>query len=565
METTTQGSGKMPKYNDDLFELIFSRPRDEVRQRYGSIRPENNAVGYLRNAERILIRDIAEVDPLVAMLAARWGEFRRHAAAWALNRVMPEMLPALIEDEVVPPKLGATLLDHLRGVMADEAAGHDEGSLKQEADEIQKAAKDAQKELEKAGKQVGHDVLDKALHGDPAEGSWRPPTLDDPELPVRPPLTWYIPQGKGNGDDFRRRFVHHGSTFFIKWTSVEWTELLLGPLNPPDKKLHYSGDRYPLTCHTRHSSFGDNPALLEVPGGLVQSKGSILTDHHWVDWHWYQRIHHWQDGPMSLGYRNPTPGEPPAGQWRFIPKGVNISMYTAALSIPGAFDLDWEKLRDRLEKITTKGVDAAIGLLQNALKGTAVDVPMIGSVSLGFIGNALSGVTDQAEALAKEAIDWLVLQLREGKFPVVTVQHKTIGGPRGEPLQSIVTYHVRTSTEKGAIDAAGETGNTLWIDDFSGPTAPQPGQAPVFAAGDTSVTWSWLSKVPSRAMHHRSLDDVAGGGHLYQWAPSKYGAHVYVPLRELNDALKPAGDGIYAVALRSETVKIDVEFESDGE
>ncbi len=144
------------------------------------------------------------------------------------------------------------------------------------------------------------------------------------------------------------------------------------------------------------------------------------------------------------------------------------------------------------------------------------------------------------------------------------VAHLTIGSQQGEPLLSVVTYHQRKGTDKDDVDKYGEAGLVLSYDDSSGFTRPQPGQPPVLTPGPKAVTWSGLSKIPSRSMHLHSLDQVAGGDVIYRWAPDDYEAHVFVPLVERDDSGKRDG-AAYAVALRSETVKLDVDFEDAEE
>jgi len=535
----------------DIGAKLLSKPYDAVINRYGTPRPENNAFGYFRNSERVLIGELASQNVGLGLLVGAWLEWRRKISIKAWSEQFNLLLSLIRENNLVSAELIGPLFDHLKKVMTDETPHENWQELSDEADGIKKLAKDLEKDLEDSGDGSLIKAFDGITRQEGQHASSRPLALDDSELLRRRRIKpYWVSHNRAEGDPkkWSKPYSHDGFVYYMKWTSIEWTQLLLKPRNKKDPKKLYKGDMDPLVCNTRHNRiFEDNPSLLEIPGNpaLVQNDGTVRTDHHWVDWQWADRVHLWE-GPVV------------GDQSHFIPKGPDITLYTCALNIPGEWDLDWDSLRDKLEKLMGKQADSVVNTLKNSLSGTSVGIPGLGQVSLQPLGDALGGVEETAKAIIKEILDWLILQLRKGNFPLITVAHYTLGDKNDPPIISSVTYHERLSTEKGDVDNYGKKGMTLYYDDTSGLGGPLKSR---LVEGPQSASWSGLSDLPDRSMHLQNLDDVAGDVKIYRWAsPEPYGAHVFVPLLEKDDKGKLNG-ARYAVALRTETVAVDVTFE----
>ncbi len=280
--------------------MFFDAPKDAVVGCYSTVKPESSAFGYLRNSDRIVVQTLAEESPGLALLAGVWFELRLKMGIHALSQVLPNMLTEITNVDLLPGELTHSLVAHLQESFASEAPIGGWQALADEAESYKKIRRDIEKQAEKAGKEALCKAWDRAMHPYAGGSGFRPPALEDDKLPHPPRLNWFISRNRGKEKDYRKRYAHRSSQYYIKWTSVEGTQLLLNPMKPPDPVQKYSGDMYPLACNTRHSMFGDTPSLLEMPGGVAQKNGRVLSDHLWADWQWANRVHYWE-GPIPAG------------------------------------------------------------------------------------------------------------------------------------------------------------------------------------------------------------------------------------------------------------------------
>jgi hypothetical protein len=521
-------------YPVEWLQLPDEALRDKVVQRFGTPIAEASALGYGRNADRVLIAEMAENDPAVAYVAAAWFDLRYRISCHFLDDVLVPLLGKILDGDLIRPQLHDALGAHLNGIVAEQKAKA--GALPKlaaDSDALKKLIDELKKKGQEAGKGPVRKAIEDALHRPAAEGGGRPPQpSEEDQLTANRDLQWT--EDEQPKSEFERDLFHRSNgRYFMKWTAMEWPALLVGTHAAiVNKRPTLTGNIHPLACGKLESTWlpPDHPSFLEMPGGMIQHDGAVYNDGNEVGDKWQSRV--WQ-------YLNPIT----AGQATWVPKEESFSLYTGSLNMPGTLGLDWDALGQRLKAAGKDSVDRLVKMIQAWLKGASVSVPGIGGVSLEPLGGMITGAENCVEGILSEIVDWLISQLQASKFPHLVIGHRTLivtdPATDAKTVQSFVTYH-RREADAGAVDKTLD-GLAIQIEGHTLNKAPK------------TTSWYGPSLIPPQQYRaKKTLGDVALTDSPYRWAPRECGAHTMVPFKW--------GRGRYAGAFRTEVVEVAVTF-----